>query len=180
MEVAGSSPASSTQGRRAVGVERNPHKLHLVPPAPDLQLEQMEPAEVFTAIAAMSEDEFAALMDDPSTRQLVIGALVDHMASLFRPDKAGDTEANIHIKLWDKPGGGYDHVELRIAGGAIAIHETPERDPDLTLKVRPTDLRKLVTGEAGARRMALTGRLRVIGDLGLGLRLPDLFDFSGA
>jgi putative sterol carrier protein len=151
-----------------------------VSPAPDLQLEQMEPAEVFTAIAAMSDDEFAALMDDPVKRRLVIGALVDHMASLFRPEKAGDTEAALHIKLWDKPGGGYDHVELRIADGACTIHETPEDEPDLTLKVRPTDLRKLVTGEAGARRLAFTGRLRVLGDLGLAMKLPDLFDFSRA
>ena len=147
---------------------------------PDPQLEEMEPAAVFAAIARMEEDEFADLMGDPERRPLVISALVEHMASVFRPDRAGDTEATIHIKLWDKPGGGYDHVELRIAEGAIAIHETPERDPDLTLKVRPTDLRKLITGDAGARRMALTGRLRVIGDLGLGMRLPDLFDFSGA
>ena len=140
----------------------------------------MKPAEVFAAIAEMEEDEFADLMSDPEPRALVISALVQHMASLFRPERAGDTEATIHIKLWDKPDGGYDHVELQIADGAISIHETPERDPDLTLKVRPTDLRKLVTGEAGARRMALTGRLRVLGDLGLGLKLPELFDFSGA
>ena len=148
--------------------------------SPDPQLDQMDPADVFAAIARMEEDEFSELMDVPEQRALVISALVDHMASLFRSERAGDTDATIHIKLWDKPGGGYDHVELRIADGAIAIHETPERDPDLTLKIRPTDLRKLVTGEAGARRMALRGRLRVIGDLGLGMRLPDLFDFSGA
>ena len=151
-----------------------------MPPAPDLQLEEMEPAAVFTAIAAMSDEEFTALMDDPTKRPLVIAALVDHMASLFRADKAGDTEATIHIKLWDKPGGGYDHVELRIENGAIALHETPEREADLTLKVRPTDLRKLVTGESGARRLALKGRLRVLGDLGLAMKLPDLFDFSRA
>jgi hypothetical protein len=35
----------------------------------------------------------------------------------------------------------------------------------------------MITGETGARRLALKGRLRVIGDLGLGMRLPDLFEF---
>jgi putative sterol carrier protein len=159
-------------------LELNRHKLPAVVPEPDLRLEEMEPAAVFTAIAAMSDDEFAALMDDPGQRPLVIAALVDHMASLFRPEKAGNTEATIHIKLWDKPGGGYDHFELRIADGACAIHETPKPDPDLTLKVRPTDLRKLVTGETGARRLAFKGRLRVLGDIGLAMKLPDLFDFS--
>jgi len=143
-------------------------------------LQGMAPAEVFAAVAEMDEREFAALMDDPPRRELVIDALIEHMASLFRPDKAGDTEATVHIKLWDKPGGGYDHVELRIEGGECTVHEEPQSDPDLTLKVRPTDLRKLVTGETGARRLAFRGRLRVLGDIGLAMKLPDLFDFSGA
>ncbi|HEX2127871.1 MAG TPA: SCP2 sterol-binding domain-containing protein [Solirubrobacterales bacterium] len=147
-------------------------------PVPDLQLEEMEPAAVFAAIARMSEDEFTTLMDDPTQRPVVISSLVQHMASLFRPEKAGDTDATIHIKLWDKPGGGYDHVEMRIADGACTIHEEPEREADLTLKVRPTDLRKLVTGESGARRLAFRGRLRVLGDIGLAMKLPDLFDFT--
>ncbi len=43
--------------------------------------------------------------------------------------------------------------------------------------MRPTDLRKLVTGETGARRLALKGRLRAIGDIGLGMKMPDLFRF---
>ena len=148
--------------------------------ASELRLDEMEPAAVFTAIAEMDEDEFGELMDDPSQRPLVISALVQHMASLFRPDQAGDTDATVHLKLWDKPGGGYDHVELRIADGTCTIHETPQNDADLTLKVRPIDLRKLITGEAGATRLALKGRLRAIGDLGLGMKLPNLFDFSGA
>jgi putative sterol carrier protein len=146
----------------------------------DLRLEGMEPAAVFDAIARMDEDEFVELMDHPDERPLVISALVDHMASLFRPEKAANTDATIHIKLWDRPGGGYDHVELRIDHGDIAIHETPEREADLTLKIRPTDLRKLVTGETGARRLAFKGRLRVLGDLGLAMKLSDFFDFSGA
>ena len=46
----------------------------------------------------------------------------------------------------------------------------------LTLKVRPTDLRNPVTGDAGPRRLALQGRLRVLGDLKFGMKLQSLFD----
>jgi putative sterol carrier protein len=138
------------------------------------------PAAVFKAIAASSEADFEALMDDPKRRPKVIDALVDHMASQFRPEKAGNLEAVIHVKLWDRPGGGYDHRELLIAGGKCETSDDPQREPDLTLKVRPTDLRKIVTGDAGPRRLALRGRLRVLGDLGLGMRLSELFDLSGA
>jgi putative sterol carrier protein len=143
---------------------------------PRIDLESSSPAEIYEAIATMDEEDFDELMEEPASRENVIAALVEHMASLFRPEKAGDLEATIHIKLWDKPGGGYDHFELRIAGGTCTLTE-PSDDPDLTLKVRPSDLRKLVTGETGARRLAIKGRLRAIGDLGLGMKLPDLFAF---
>jgi putative sterol carrier protein len=141
------------------------------------ELEQSEPMEIYAAVAAMEDEEFERLMEDSPRRKLVIGALIDHMVGIFRPEKAGDLEASIHIKLWDRPGGGYDHYEMRIADGACKLVDDPDGEPDLTLKVRPTDLRKMITGETGARRLALKGRLRVIGDLGLGMRLPDLFEF---
>lgn len=141
-----------------------------------IDFESSSAEEVYAAIAAMDGDEFDELMEDPASREKVIDALIEHMVGLFQPEKAGDLEAIIHIKLWDRPGGGYEHFELRIAGGACTLTE-PTDEPDLTLKVRPSDLRKLVTGETGARRLALKGRLRAIGDLGLGMRLPDLFRF---
>jgi putative sterol carrier protein len=135
-------------------------------------------AELYKSIASMDEDQFEELMQDPTERARVIKAMVDHMVKLFRPEKAEGVEAAIHVKLWDKPGGGYDHFELLIADQKCVISEDPEREPDLTLKVRPTDLRKLITGETGARRLALKGRLRVLGDLGLGMKLPELFAFG--
>lgn len=141
-----------------------------------IDLEAASPAEIYEAIASMDEDEFEEMMQEPEQRSRVIDALVDHMAGLFRPEKAEGVNARIHLKLWDRPGGGYDHFEMRIADGKCELGE-PQDDPDLTLKVRPTDLRKLLTGETGARRLAFKGRLRAIGDLGLGMKLPDLFSF---
>ncbi len=133
--------------------------------------------EIYAAVVAMEEGEFEHLMQDMPRRELVIGALIDHMVGIFRPEKAGDLEASIHIKLWDRPGGGYEHYEMRIEKGSCELVDDPYGEADLTVKVRPTDLRKMITGESGAQRLALGGRLRVIGDLGLGMRLPDLFEF---
>lgn len=137
-----------------------------------------DPATMYAAVAAMSDDEFAALMDDPPARKAIIDALVEHMAGTLRPEKAKDTEAVLHVKLWDHPEGGYDHRELVISGGTCTVSETADRPADLTLKVRPTDLRKIVTGQAGPKRLAFRGRLRAVGDLGLAMRLTDLFDLS--
>ena len=134
------------------------------------------PAEIYERVATMDGEDFDALMAQPDARTRVIDAMVEHMASLFRPEKAEGVDAVIHIKLWDRPGGGYDHAELRIADGQCVVRE-PSGDPDLTLKVRPGDLRKMITGETGARRLAIKGRLRAVGDIGLGLKLPDMFAF---
>ena len=150
----------------------------MAPPHPDIDLEQADPAEVFEAIKRMDADEFDLLMADPGRRPRVIAALVDHMATLFRADRAGDTDAVIHIKLWDRPGGGYDHFELVIADGACTISDSPEHEPRLTLKIRPGDLRRLVTGETGPRRLAFKRRLTVLGDLAFGAKLPELFNFG--
>jgi putative sterol carrier protein len=136
------------------------------------------PAEVYKQIAALDEDGFEDLMDDPKARPKVIDALVAHMTEQFDPARAGDLDAVIHVKLWDRPGGGYDHRELVIRDGICTQSDAPSPEPDLTLKVRPTDLRKIVTGETGPTRLALRGRLRVLGDLGLGRRLGELFDFG--
>ena len=142
-----------------------------------IDLDAADPLEIYAAVAEMDEDEFEDLMQRPPQRQRVIEALIEHMVGLFRPEKAEGTEAVIHIKLWDRPGGGYEHFEMRIKDGTCELLEEPDQEADLTLKIRPTDLRKLITGETGARRLALKGRLRVLGDLGLGMKLPDLFEF---
>jgi putative sterol carrier protein len=139
---------------------------------------QGTPEEIFATVVELDEDSFEEVMSQPESRQRVIDALVEHMASRFRPEVAGDLDAVIHVKLWDRPGGGYDHRELVIRDGRCEAHEKPAEEPDLTLKVRPGDLRKIVTGEAGPKRLAFRGRLRALGDIRLGMRLTDLFDLS--
>jgi putative sterol carrier protein len=142
------------------------------------EIASLEPAAVYARLEQADEREFAALIDDPASHEAVVDALARHMAGTFRSDRAGDLDAVIHVKLWDKPGGGYDHLELVIGGGACVLADEPTRDPDLTLKVRPIDLRGILTGATGPRRLAMRGKLRVLGDLKLGMRLPELFAFD--
>ena len=133
------------------------------------------PARVYQRVTELDEDAFAALMEQPEPRDRVIDVLVEHMASLYRGDPGVD--AVLHVKLWDRPGGGYDHRELVIRDGACTASATPEHEPRLTLKIRPTDLRRIVTGAAGPRRLALQRRLTVLGDVRFAMKLGDLFDF---
>ena len=142
-----------------------------------LDLTSATPPEIYEAVKEMDGDEFDALMEEPESRDVITRALVGHMAGLFRPEKAGDLEAVIHVKLWDRPGGGYDHFEMRIANGTCEISDEPGDDAQMTLKIRPSDLRAMLAGETGPRRLAMRRKLTVLGDLKLGARLPDLFAF---
>jgi putative sterol carrier protein len=132
------------------------------------------PARVYARVIELDDDEFAELMADQESRDAVIDTLVTHMSSLYRGDEKVD--AVIHIKLWDRPGGGYDHRELVLKDGRCTVSDTPEHDARLTLKVRPEDLRRIVNGDAGPRRLALQRRLTVLGDLRFGMKLQDLFE----
>jgi len=136
------------------------------------------PDEIYEGILVADEDEFDDLMAETESRERIIDVLVEHMASSLRPEAAGDLDAVIHVKLWDRPGGGYDHRELVIRDRACTASAEPSEEPDLTLKVRPSDLRKIVAGEAGPKRLAFKGRLRAIGDIRLGMRLTELFDLG--
>lgn len=137
-----------------------------------------EPGQLFAAIKELDDDEFSELMAEPESRDRVIDALVDHLASCLRSDQAEGLDEVIHVKLWDRPGGGYDHRELVIRDGACSATDEPAEEPDLTLKVRPEDLRNIVTGRTGPTRLAFRGRLRAIGDIRLGMRLTEIFDLS--
>ncbi|MCW2998785.1 MAG: acyl-CoA synthase [Solirubrobacterales bacterium] len=137
-----------------------------------------DPSAVYREVVGLDEKAFGAVMAEQGSRDKVIDALVTHFAGRLRPDKAKGVHAVIHIKLWDRPGGGYDHRELVIADGTCTASASPSHDPRLTLKVRPEDLRAIVTGKAGPKRLALRGRLRAIGDIAFGLKLTDLFDLS--
>jgi putative sterol carrier protein len=132
------------------------------------------PASVYARVVELSDEEFAELMADQESRDAIIDTLVTHMSSLYTGDEKVD--AVIHIKLWDRPGGGYDHRELVLQGGRCTVSAEPAHDPRLTLKVRPEDLRRMVNGDAGPRRLALQRRLTVLGDLRFGMKLQDLFD----
>jgi putative sterol carrier protein len=138
-----------------------------------------DPPALYREIIALDDDGFRELMAEQRSRDKVIDALVTHFAERVRPDRTQGMDAVIHVKLWDRPGGGYDHRELVIHDGTCTASAAPlHEDPKITLKVRPEDLRAIVTGKAGPKRLAFRGKLRVLGDLGFAMKLTELFDLS--
>ncbi len=134
--------------------------------------------EVYAQLIGISEDDFRELMADAETNRRVVDVLIEHMCERLRPERAEGVDAVLHVKLWDRPGGGYDHREMIIRDGRCRVSERPSEEPRLTLKVRPIDLRAMITGKTGPRRLAFSGRLRVIGDIRFAWSITDLFDLS--
>jgi putative sterol carrier protein len=132
----------------------------------------------YAEVLSLDDKAFEALMAEQASRDDVIDAMVAHFASRLRPEKAEGVDAVLHIKLWDRPGGGYDHREIVIRDGACTMSDEPHEEPTLTLKIRPGDLRSVVNGKANVKMLALRGKLRALGDLGFAMRLTDLFDLS--
>ena len=146
----------------------------------------------------MTEDEGTATMqgvDETQLVQIVAGAtdqqLEELMASEARKDilddifrrmadhvdgeRARDVNAVLHWKIYDRPEGGYDHYEVVLEGGACVVSETPGREPSITLKLKPADFLKLVSGSASGPTMFMTGKLKLEGDVMLASRLTSMF-----
>ncbi len=132
----------------------------------------VDPAAFIAQVRQASDDDLKTLMSS-EYRPLVIDGITEQMAARVRPDA---TDAVIHWKVLDRPGGGYDHVEIVLHGGKGERSAEATREPDVTFKVGPVDFLRLVTGTANGPMMFMTGRLKIDGNLMLAARVQGFFE----
>jgi hypothetical protein len=113
-------------------------------------------------------------------RGRILDEIFNRMPTLFRPDRAGSTNAVIHWVVGDRPDAGANTYELVIADGACTLSPTPERDPKLTVTLGAVEFLKVVTGVGNPMMMFMTGKLKAKGDLGLAANIANLFDIPKA
>jgi hypothetical protein len=134
-----------------------------------------DPKQFSAWVKGASNDQInAALAGDK--REKVLGEVFGRMPGLFRADRAGNTNTVIHWIVGDAPDGGFDTHELVIADGTCVLSPKPEHEPKLALTLGQADFLKVVTGNANAVMMFMTGKLKAKGDLGLAAKIADLFD----
>jgi hypothetical protein len=142
----------------------------------DLNLDwaTVDPTQVLARVRHASDEEIAAALagDD---RDQILRNVFGLMAGYVDPERARGTDARIHFKVWDRPGGGYDHYELRVLDGTAGVSVTPGDDATITIKGRAADLIRVAVGDANPVRLALRGRIRVLGDLNFARKLTNLF-----
>src|SRR5512139_2848229 len=109
-------------------------------------------------------------------RPKILDAVFTRMPTLFRADRAGNTNAVIHWIVGGRADGGSDTYEVVIADGTCKLSEKPENEPKLALTMGPVEFLKVVSGGGNPVMMFMTGKLKAKGDLGLAANIANLFN----
>ena len=94
------------------------------------------------------------------------------LAGKLDPDAAEGLDVVYQFDLNGADGGQY---QLQIRDGACQVSEGIHPDPNVTLAMSSEDCLRVLNGQVSGTMVAMTGRLRISGDMGLALQLASLF-----
>ncbi len=101
-----------------------------------------------------------------------VQALFPAMVDRFLPEKAGDMNVTILFDLSGDNGGLY---WIKIADGAATTGVGAASDPVMTVKASADDWFAVATGQMNAMQAFMTGKLKILGDMGLAMKLQTIF-----
>jgi putative sterol carrier protein len=138
-------------------------------------LASIDPTEFAHLVKSTPDSKITEVMagDD---RTKILEEVFDRMPTLFRADRAGNTQAVIHWQITGGPGGSTDTYETVIENGACTVTNQPARDPKLSMTMDPVTFLKVVSGDGNPMMMFMTGKIKAKGDLGLAAQVAKLFD----
>jgi putative sterol carrier protein len=94
------------------------------------------------------------------------------LPSKLDPDAAEDLDAVYQFDLSGAHGG---HYVVTIREGACQVKEGRHEDPHVILSMAGEDCVKVLKGELSGPAAAISGRIRISGDMGLAMQLRALF-----
>lgn len=94
------------------------------------------------------------------------------MASAFVPERAEGLKATCQFELTGEEGGNW---VLEIANQQCQVKEGVVAAPDATISLAAADYVAMVKGELDVMRSFMKGRLKVKGNMGLVMKVLDLF-----
>jgi putative sterol carrier protein len=89
----------------------------------------------------------------------------------FRSERAGDLRAIYAFELSGDGGGAWT---VHVADGVLRVADGGDANADVTLRATADDWMAIVEGRKDPQLAFLTGKLKVSGDLQLGLRLREV------
>jgi putative sterol carrier protein len=90
----------------------------------------------------------------------------------FQPDRAKGMEATFQFELTGEGGGTW---VAKIASGQCTVTEGGIDHPSATIGMEAADYVAIAQGKLDMARAFMGGKIRVKGDMGLIMKLPDLF-----
>ncbi len=101
-----------------------------------------------------------------------VRAFFSTLAGKLDPEAAEGLDVVYQFDLNGADGGQY---QLQIKDGACQVSEGIHPDPHVTLAMSGEDCLRVLNGQVSGTMVAMTGRLRISGDMGLALQLASLF-----
>jgi hypothetical protein len=141
--------------------------------------ENTDPSQFAQIVKSASDAQINEVMSS-DLRPKILSEIFTRMPTLFRPDRAGNTNAVIHWIVSGRPDGGSDTYEIVIADGTCTLSEKPENEPKLALSMGPVEFLKITSGNGNPVMMFMTGKLKAKGDLGLAANIANLFNIPKA
>jgi len=142
-------------------------------------MEGVDEAQLVQIVAGSTDQQLEELMASEA-RKDILDDVFRRMAEHVDQDRARDVTTVLHWKIYDRPEGGYDHYEVVLEGGTCTVSESPSREAAITLKLKPSDFLKLVSGSASGPTMFMTGKLKLEGNVMLASRLTSMFHIPKA
>jgi len=139
----------------------------------------VDETQLVQIVAGATDQQLEELMASEARKE-ILDDIFRRMAEHVDGERARDVTAVVHWKIYDRPDGGYDHYEVVLEAGECSVSDSPSREPAETLKLKPADFLKLVSGSASGPTMFMTGKLKLEGDVMLASRLTSLFHIPKA
>jgi putative sterol carrier protein len=138
-------------------------------------LATIEPKEFAQVVKSTPDSKITEVMGGDD-RGKILDEVFGRMPTLFRADRAGNTQAVIHWNITGGPGGSTDTYETVIEDGTCTVTNEPVREPKLAMTMDPVTFLKVVSGDGNPMMMFMTGKIKAKGDLGLAAQVAKLFD----
>ncbi len=101
-----------------------------------------------------------------------VRSLFPAMVDRFIPEKAGDLNATI---LFDLSGDNGGLFWIKIADGAASSGPGEAPEPAMTVKASADDWFAVATGQMNPMQAFMTGKLKILGDMGLAMKMQTIF-----
>lgn len=94
------------------------------------------------------------------------------MVARFLPEKAEGINATILFDLSGENGG---YFWIKVTDGNAEAGEGEVGDAAMTLKANADDWFAVATGQTNAMQAFMTGKLKILGDMGLAMKMQTMF-----